>query len=691
MRKFIWQVFIIGLCTGLFAELAAASVGKVIIAKGETYAIDSANNARPLQRRSEVLEGDTLVTGGDSEIHIRFEDNAVLALRADSQLKISEYHAASNGEQEKVLMELLSGGFRTITGAFGKTDKEAYQIKTPNASIGIRGTNYEALLNNQELLVGVYKGGVKLQNSTGVINLGMDSAFSFAQVGGQNQSFQGLMEAPKELSKPLATSFKAPPAENKEAKSEASAEMKAEDDDLLISNLFDDDKKTLEPLNPPKARPDLNTVQALLPPDATLEDIRQLTEGTNLSQFADVRLTQEQIKLLNQGAPVGFVVVNDNQGGYRIPIYTSTYNYIGTTYTPSGVMTFDVILKTEQEEHVYTVELTGLSNISIVGEVSSQLDGSLGGEVNGVDVPALVQVELVNGKLEFKGITDEGGAEIIINNFQGTDAQLVAQEMGLCSTTPECTGDYNLGAPSINSYDRATHFGYVVPSSNGPVFVNYESESIYALNGDYKAPDNVFRGHPDATRTDFTTVDLTNEGTELLRWGYWNTSAANPAVLLKDPKNLDSAEIIEAPYFYVIAPPQQSASLIGQKSLSTVVDWHATSSTSTGHLTTTGTATLAAQLEVDFATAEAYGTIQLQDSSESWTWNVEHYGEVKGAQYFSDWGFGSLVDNGTTYDAVGHVDGLFTAADTGTGFAGGFGFQTTNDLHTAQGVLFIKE
>ncbi|MDX1476033.1 MAG: FecR family protein, partial [Reinekea sp.] len=225
MKTRLWHVFILVLLTGLGVDMAYASIGKVIIAKGETYALDSANNPRPLQRRSDVLEGDTLVTGADSEIHIRFKDNAVLALRADSQLKISEYHNAEGGNQEQVLMELLSGGFRTITGSFGKTNKDAYQIKTPNASIGIRGTNYEAILTRDNLIVGVYYGGVRLQNQAGSINLGIDSAFSFAQVAGQNAAMQGLLEAPTELSQPLATSFNAPPATNEADDSEATATL----------------------------------------------------------------------------------------------------------------------------------------------------------------------------------------------------------------------------------------------------------------------------------------------------------------------------------------------------------------------------------------------------------------------------------------------------------------------------------
>jgi hypothetical protein len=108
-------------------------------------------------------------------------------------------------------------------------------------------------------------------------------------------------------------------------------------------------------------------------------------------------------------------------------------------------------------------------------------------------------------------------------------------------------------------------------------------------------------------------------------------------------------------------------------------------------LDSSGTAVLNASLAVDFGTAEAFGNLQLQSSGEQWNWNVEYYGEIRGAQFFSEWGYGTLTFNSTTTDAVGHVDGLFTDTNTGLGFVGGFGLQTTDDQHQAQGVFIIKE
>jgi hypothetical protein len=501
------------------------------------------------------------------------------------------------------------------------------------------------------------------------------------------------MEAPSELSKPLATSFKSPPAETEDSNSEATAEIQPDDEELLVGELFEGEQETLSPQTTPTARPTLSTLDTVKPTDPNETAISDIANQNDLAQFADVRLTQAQISQLKAGAPVGFVVVNENSDGYRLPVYTLTNDYSSAaeTYTPTGASSFDITLKSDQSTITYTIDLSGLDSVSVFNEISSQLSGALGGEVNGLDVPSLVTVSLTDGRLVFKGITTEDGAEIIIDNFQGPDSTTLAQDMGLCATT--CTGSYNLGAPSVGNYDRATHFGYVVSGKDGPVFVNYENDSIYVLQNGYKAPDNVFRGNADAQNTQFASLDPNGDGSTAIDWGYWDASATTPSILLKDPKSLMNAEKVEAPHFYVVAPPAEKAQLSGQKSLYQMVAWHATASNQAGILDGSGEATLNSQIEVDFATGEAFGYLNLQNETDSWNWELQHYGQVNGAQYNSDWGYGTLSDSNTGYDVVGHVDGMFTTTDTGLGFAGGFGMQTTDEgtTHQAQGIFFIKE
>lgn len=700
MKLHLWPIIASLILSAALASGTAASVGKVIIAKGDTFAVDANNATRSLKRRSEIHEGDTLVTGANSEIHIRFQDNAVLALRADSKLVINEYHAADDTREEKVLMELLSGGFRTITGAFGKTDKDAYQIRTPNASIGIRGTNYEALLSNNDLIVGVYQGGVQLQNPTGSIDLGADSAFSFAQVSGPRGGIEGLVEPPAELKQPLATSFNAPATPGEERgddnADEAAAELTNDDENLLVENLFENNEENNQPARPP-ARPILNTLASVLPADATKEDIKALAEEFDLTDLQDVRLTQAQLRELLDGPDVGFVVVGDNTDGYRLPVYTSPNTFgpgLSAFSTGGSNLTFDLSLQSGDKTYTITIDLTSNCVIScdLVAEINNQIQNDVG-SINGTPVPPPILVSTAGGKVVFTGYSStDGGAQIVLDNFSGDTVALedsLADELGFCATPGNCPETFNMGMPSDGGYNTAAHFGYVVAGQNGPVFVNYESESIYALNGEYITPDNVFRGNGNAQLVNFDAVDLGQGNT--VQWGYWNTSAINPAVLLKDQSSLAVNEQIGAPFFFVKVLPAKQAAMQGVKTLNVVADWHATSSTSSGMHSLSGSGDLSASLSVDFATSQATGNLNFSNSPENWNWSMQYYGEVKNAQFFSDYGFGSLNYDSTVYDAVGLVDGLFTDVTTGLGFVGGFGLQTTDDAHSAQGVFIITE
>ena len=154
-------------------------IGHVIISVGEMEA-DNRGAVRPLKRHSPILRGDTLITSENSYTQIRMKDGALLSLRPKTRLQIKEY--AFNGKEdgtERSFMDLLSGGLRTITGYIGHRNKQNYRVRTPVATIGIRGTHYGLLVcsdgacqdNDEPLDDGVYggvvDGSIEVSNDSG--------------------------------------------------------------------------------------------------------------------------------------------------------------------------------------------------------------------------------------------------------------------------------------------------------------------------------------------------------------------------------------------------------------------------------------------------------------------------------------------------------------------------------------------
>ncbi len=213
-----------------FSSLSWSAVaGYVLIAKGGAFATNSEGTQRTLKRRSEILEGDVVSTDASGMIQIRFIDKALMTLKANSQLDIRAYQTAkAEGEDEKVLMNLITGGFRTITGSIGKGDKDAYEVKTPAASIGIRGTNYEVAQEpTGDFVMAVWEGGITVSNEQGSLNIGRDSDFIYVRVNATSEP-KGLEEAPESFSQ---TSAPPPPKEDKKQKEKGDNQKKEDGED----------------------------------------------------------------------------------------------------------------------------------------------------------------------------------------------------------------------------------------------------------------------------------------------------------------------------------------------------------------------------------------------------------------------------------------------------------------------------
>lgn len=92
-----------------------------------------------------VLVGDTVVTGAQGYARMEMTDGGEMVLRPDSRLKVERYQfAKEKPADDSFVFSMLKGGLRTVTGLIGKRgNRDAYSAKTPTATIGIRGTQYD--------------------------------------------------------------------------------------------------------------------------------------------------------------------------------------------------------------------------------------------------------------------------------------------------------------------------------------------------------------------------------------------------------------------------------------------------------------------------------------------------------------------------------------------------------------------
>lgn len=136
----MWRV--LGLLLALWGSAAwAQTVGSVMQLTG-TLSAQRGTETRILSMNSEVQRGDTLSTQRASYAQIRFTDGSIATLRPNTTMRVEEYQFNQSAPQaDGLVMRLLKGGLRTVTGLIGKRgNQDAYKIETAVATIGIRGS-----------------------------------------------------------------------------------------------------------------------------------------------------------------------------------------------------------------------------------------------------------------------------------------------------------------------------------------------------------------------------------------------------------------------------------------------------------------------------------------------------------------------------------------------------------------------
>jgi hypothetical protein len=88
----------------------------------------------------DITEGDRIKTDKKGEVQLVFSDETKLVVGPNSSLVIEAYLLRSKSRVNNFTVRALGGSFRMITG---KSTKKAYKIKTPTATIGVRGTRFD--------------------------------------------------------------------------------------------------------------------------------------------------------------------------------------------------------------------------------------------------------------------------------------------------------------------------------------------------------------------------------------------------------------------------------------------------------------------------------------------------------------------------------------------------------------------
>ncbi|MGI9389190.1 MAG: FecR family protein [Boseongicola sp.] len=158
------KVLSIALVFFLGAGPVLASIGKVVdVRPGAT--LTAGGSTKKISAGMKIDSGDVIVTDAKGIVQLVFKDETKIAVGPNARMIVDASMMRGSNRARNFAVKALGGSFRFISG---KSDSAAYSIKTPNATMGIRGTAFDFWVDgNSQTAVAMLEGQVRMCESGG--------------------------------------------------------------------------------------------------------------------------------------------------------------------------------------------------------------------------------------------------------------------------------------------------------------------------------------------------------------------------------------------------------------------------------------------------------------------------------------------------------------------------------------------
>lgn len=154
-RHSFLSIVALGLASALLAQPACAQtrVGEAAMVKNQVVRV--AASTVPINVGDALLRDEVVRTGLESAARLVMADSTNLSLGPNASIKLDRTVFDDEHHYRDVAIRLTSGAFRFVTG---QSDKAAYKITTPLATIGVRGTVLDILSQRGKTTVVLQEG-----------------------------------------------------------------------------------------------------------------------------------------------------------------------------------------------------------------------------------------------------------------------------------------------------------------------------------------------------------------------------------------------------------------------------------------------------------------------------------------------------------------------------------------------------
>jgi hypothetical protein len=156
LRQGVVCFSVLCLAAGLAANPADAQtrVGEAAVVQNEVVRVEASASTQ-INVGDDLLRDEVVRTGLASAARLVMADNTNLSLGPSATIKLDRTVFNDEHSYREIAVRLTSGAFRFVTG---HSEKTAYKITTPLASIGVRGTILDILSQQGKTTVVLQEG-----------------------------------------------------------------------------------------------------------------------------------------------------------------------------------------------------------------------------------------------------------------------------------------------------------------------------------------------------------------------------------------------------------------------------------------------------------------------------------------------------------------------------------------------------
>lgn len=141
-----------------FRRNVTSIIAAILVDTTGSIYVERDGNRVDLAKGDSIYEDDVIITGPETVANIKFLDDTISQLSPGTELRIADFNFAAG--EESLVMNLVERAIRATSGKVVELNPMGFEVVTPTATLGIRGTEFLANADGTFALIFISAGKV---------------------------------------------------------------------------------------------------------------------------------------------------------------------------------------------------------------------------------------------------------------------------------------------------------------------------------------------------------------------------------------------------------------------------------------------------------------------------------------------------------------------------------------------------